>query len=129
MRVWVKLPMHIRRIPISVPRECVHIVKEQEIKKHATNKLENGSTRQVGDRCGRSSVFLLYWYKGTNTDASGVKVQILMHLLNVGDRCGRSSVCLLYWYKGTNTDAFTQCRRPLRQVLNLLALLVQRYKY
>jgi hypothetical protein len=55
MRVWVKLPMHIRRIPIAVPRECVYILKDkQHFKKHATNKLENDSTRQVGDRCGRS---------------------------------------------------------------------------
>ena len=61
MRVWVKLPVHIRRIPIAVPRECVHIVKVQDIKKHATNKLENDlDSTKVGDGCGRSSVCLIY---------------------------------------------------------------------
>jgi hypothetical protein len=52
---------------------------------------------------------------------------------------------LLYWYKSTNTDSFTgtkvqiltaeeSCRsvaaqQALAQVLSLLALLVQKYKY
>jgi hypothetical protein len=39
----------------------------------------------------RCAVYLLYWYKSTNTDAKGA------------DR--RCAVHLLYWYKSTNTDA------------------------
>ena len=36
---------------------------------------------------GKSEVYLLYWYKSTNTDAEG----------------------LLFWYKSTNTDAEELC--------------------
>jgi hypothetical protein len=41
------------------------------------------------------AVYLLYWYKSTNTNA-GVTVR--------GSR-DANSVYLLYWYKSTNTDA------------------------
>ena len=40
----------------------------------------------------RFSVYLIYWYKSTDTDASS-------------PACYRYSVYLLYWYKSTDTDA------------------------
>jgi hypothetical protein len=40
----------------------------------------------------RYSVYLLYWYKSTDTDASS-------------RACFRYSVYLLYWNKSTDTDA------------------------
>ena len=50
----------------------------------------------------RYSAYLLYWYKSTNTDASGLNL--------------RCPVYLLYWYKSTNTDA------GVAQVGHMLAL-------
>jgi hypothetical protein len=44
-----------------------------------------------------TSVYLLYWYKRTNTDAARRVTDARLVLL--------TSVCLLYWYKRTNTDA------------------------
>ena len=40
-----------------------------------------------GGAASRYSVYLLYWYKSTNSDAR------------------RSAIYLLYWYKSTNSDA------------------------
>jgi hypothetical protein len=52
----------------------------------------------------RYSIYLLYWYTSTNTDAKGaarlshndVAVFVVGSLLRL---------LLLYWYKGTDTDA------------------------
>jgi hypothetical protein len=68
----------------------------------------------------RYSVYLLYWYKSTNTDAASRPTRTLERHTNTSwkrrgavDKCGRRnvrkrlrySVYLLYWYKSTNTDA------------------------
>jgi hypothetical protein len=45
-------------------------------------------------------VYLLYWYKSTNTDVLR-RVRVLDHAHNC-------SVCLLYWYKTTNTGTEVQ---------------------
>jgi hypothetical protein len=47
----------------------------------------------------RYSVYLLYWYKSTNTDASDA---LCLEGLAASMRY---SVYLLYWYKGANTAA------------------------
>jgi hypothetical protein len=57
----------------------------------------------VACACSRYSVYLLYWYKSTNTD-----FQKCAMASYVACACCRSSVYLLYWYKSTNTD-FQKC--------------------
>jgi hypothetical protein len=50
-----------------------------------------------------TSVYLLYWYKRTNTDAKGAAREAgggARHCL-----LRASDISLLYWYKRTNTDA------------------------
>ncbi len=48
----------------------------------------------------RYSVYLLSWYKNTNTDTEHVRASAFMSR----DRDYMYSVYLLYWYKSTNTD-------------------------
>jgi hypothetical protein len=45
----------------------------------------------------RYSVYLLYWYKHTDTAAEGAAAD--------GRRKSRGRLVLLYWYKRTDTDA------------------------
>jgi hypothetical protein len=52
----------------------------------------------------RYSVYLLYWYKSTNTDAKLRTAPLCDAAQRVSCRL-RYSVYLLYWYKSTNTDA------------------------
>ena len=51
---------------------------------------------QAGGRHARYSIYLLYWYKSTNTDTEAGS--------QAGRRHARYSVYVLYWYKSTNTD-------------------------
>jgi hypothetical protein len=71
----------------------------------------------------RSAVYLLYWYKSTNTDTA------CMRRASVGSlRCVAAS--LLYWYKSANTD--TSCMRQCGEseiCSGELALLVQKCEY
>ena len=46
----------------------------------------------------RYAVYLLYWYKSTNTDAAHCRFPS-------APRSHRFSGYLLYWYKSANTDA------------------------
>jgi len=57
------------------------------------NKADVSHLDANGHRC---SVYWLYWYKSTNTDAD-------VSLLDANGR--KCSVCWLYWYKSTNTDS------------------------
>ncbi len=51
----------------------------------------------------RYSVYLLYWYKGTNTDAEGAAI-LLYWYTSTNTDAERVSI-LLSWYRSTNTDA------------------------
>jgi hypothetical protein len=61
-------------------------------------------------RTSRSSVYLIYWYKSTNTN-----VAARADAKQVG-----YSVYLLYWYKSTDTDA--AARADAKQVVNIVGL-------
>jgi hypothetical protein len=64
-----------------------------------------GSERAAGGcRRRRYSVYLLYWYKSTNTDAAASHLPPLQSKLLKASTCNRYSVYLLYWDKSTNTD-------------------------
>ena len=58
-----------------------------------------------GSTTARCSVYLLSWYKSTNTDAAHPLLAARVQQLS--DRCRerRCSLFLLYWYKSTDTDA------------------------
>jgi hypothetical protein len=62
----------------------------------------------------RSSVYLLYWHKSTNTDAEGAAER----------ERRRYSVYLLSWYNGAHFTCFTGTK-----VHSFLAVLVQRYSF
>ncbi len=59
-----------------------------------------------------SVVYLIYWYKSTNT---GSAARALMKLAGHGALAQVRPVYFLYWYKSTNTDALL--RRSLLPVL------------
>ena len=86
-------------------------------------------------------MYLLYWYKSTNTDAKVLHVGMGAAARYDSRPRGMRRVYLLYQYKSTNTDAWVPqlattlvhegcvvCSAPHQQVLNLLALLVRKYK-
>jgi hypothetical protein len=76
---------------------CVSICTLVPVKR--VNCLTDGIERAQELQPCRYSVYSLYWYKSTNTDATdGIeRAQELQ-------QC-RHSVYSLYWYKSTNTDA------------------------
>ena len=54
------------------------------------------------------AVYLLYWYKSTNTDVPRLPSPLLgrqSRLRRLRRRLCRYGVYLLYWYKSTNTEA------------------------
>jgi hypothetical protein len=79
------------------------------------------------------SIYLLYWYKSTNTDAAGgggLSGGRRVHALNP-TLC---SVYLLYWYKSTNMAAGgggigRGAEGGLYALFSSVALLVQKHKY
>jgi hypothetical protein len=86
-------------------------------------------------------MYLLYWYKSANTDAKVLLVGMGAAARYDSRPRGMRRVYLLYQYKSTNTDAWVPqlattlvhegcvvCSAPHQQVLNLLALLVRKYK-
>jgi Ca2+-binding EF-hand superfamily protein len=73
---------------------------------------------------------LLSWYKGTNTDAKGAALQCVLE--SMGQRPSDDQVQELI--KVVDTDGggaigFDEFLTLMTQVLSLLALLVQKYKY
>jgi hypothetical protein len=61
----------------------------------------------------RYLVYLLYWYKSTNTATEGAAAR---------DRSAlRYSVYMLYWYTSTNTDAALQFRHFERSIFSAVA--------
>ena len=55
----------------------------------------------------RYSVYLLYWYKSTNTDG--------MEAISPVRKLPRYSVYFLYWYNSTNTDGM-EAISPVREL-------------
>jgi hypothetical protein len=87
--------------------------------------LQATSSLRTCRQCLLFSVYLLYWYKSTHTDAEEL-LQATTSLRASCRQCLLYSVYLLYWYKRTHTDAeellqaTTSRRTSCRQCLHSL---------